>query len=66
MCAAREERGNAEVKRGRALVDGSMKVMAPSVSLLFVPGSRDAPGKQSRNEALVLPGSSLQPGESLG
>lgn len=52
--------------RGSALLDGSMKVMAPSVSLLFVSGSRDAVGKWSRNRALVLPGSPSRHGESLG
>lgn len=43
-------------------MDGSMKVMAPSMSLVFVSGSRDALGKQSRNRPLVLPGSPSQPG----
>lgn len=65
MCAGREERAKGEVKRGSgsALADESMKVIAPSVSLLFVSGSRDALGKQSRNRTLVLPGSPSQPGE---
>lgn len=35
---------------------------APSVFLLFVSGSRDALGKQSRNGALVLPGFPSQSG----
>lgn len=44
------------------LIDGSIKVKAPSVSFLFVCGSRDTLGKQSRNRALVLPGSPSQSG----
>lgn len=58
-CARREERykraKKTERERERVLMDGSMKVMAPSVSSLFVAGSRDSLGKQSRNKALVRP-----------
>lgn len=49
-------------RSGGVLIDGSIKVKAPSVSFLFVSGSRDTLGKQSRNRALVLPGSPSQSG----
>lgn len=48
---------------GRWIEEGYVSMR---VTKVCVSGSRDTLGKQSRNEALVLPGSPSQPGERLG